>query len=373
MLKGALRLRCFGLLAAAWAVLTLASGSMAAELTEGVYDYRRTPIVGAFGLSFGQTFDDAIIAKRLGWMSTEAPAGWDYRGKVPFRMDTYLVRPMGLPRLLNGLPGRYLVRTDFEGHPIWITATLTLPAARLKEIRSVLQRMYQTEDQHYTDGTHQIVLETTGDVTRLMYFDVPGLTAYMDRRNVTLLEKYKEAAGGWGLSMTENQILSVARSFRSLRPDFEAVYGFSFLTQVAAADAPPPDEFHTFTVPRPLPMPWQNRVRYELMVSPDRLPINLRLNVNGSKPQLAYEKWVIEEALMLVFRGFLKRTENHTVLLMGGNSVSVALRDGELFVSVINGHQNRLALARDDERRAAEALAARIARRREEMKEEQGF
>ena len=87
----------------------------------------------------------------------------------------------------------------------------------------------------------------------------------------------------------------------------------------------------------------------------------------------ADEKWVIEEALMLVFRGFLKLTENHTVLLMGGNSVAVALRDGELYVSVINGHQNRLALAREEERARAATLEARIAKRRREIRDERGF
>ena len=107
------------------------------------------------------------------------------------------------------------------------------------------------------------------------------------QRNVTLLEKYKDPPDIWGLSMTENQVLSRARSFRSLLPDFESAYGVSFLTQFGEARAPTPDEFHTIDVPRPLPMPWQDRSRYGLMVSPDRLPINLRLNAKGTKAQLA--------------------------------------------------------------------------------------
>ncbi len=192
----------------------------------------------------------------------------------------------------------------------------------------------------------------------------------MERRNVTLERKFRESPGGWGLSMTERQFVSLARSFRSLRPNFESVYGVEFLAPGTDTDAP--DQFHTITVPKPLSMPWKSHARYELIVSPDGIPVNLRLNITGTKPQLAYEKWVIEEALLLVFRGFLKRTENHTVLL-GGNSVAVALRDGELYVSVINGHQNRLALAREEERARAATLEARIAKRRREIRDERGF
>ena len=342
-----------------------------AQLTEGVYDYRATPITGAFGLDFGQPLSDDSIAKPLGWMSTDVPAPWRYTGSVPYRMESFLVRPPGLPRLLRDLKGRYVVRTNFESHPIWITATLTLSPAKLAEIHDVLRRMYQKVDGHYTDGTHRVELVEAGKVIRLAYYDVQAFDAYIERRNVTLERKFKEPPGNWGLSMTERQIVSLARSFRSLRPNFETVYGVEFLMPQPSENAP--DEFHKVMVPKPLPMPWKDRARYELLVSPDRIPVNLRLNVSGTKPQLAYEKWVVEEALRLVFRGFLKRTESHTVLLMGGNSVAVALRDGRMFVSVINGHQNRLALAREEERNRTDALAARIARRREEMRDEQGF
>ncbi len=347
------------------------------QLPPGIYDRGQARIDGAFGIRFGQPLEEAAISKVLGWIATVLPDGWEYTGLVPYKMDSYLARPTLLPTLLKGIDGQFLVRTNFEGHPIWISATLReLTLKQQKEISDVLARMYiaETSEGAFSDGTNSVQLSHQPNLTRLDYTDRSGLRKYLSRRNVSLDKKLKEPPGDWGVSVTEDQILRVARHFRKMRPKFLEAHGVPF--QTPHADRPA-DQYSPISVPEPVPMPWIDRVSYEMLASPEGMPINLRLTVTGTGPQLAYEKWLLEEALMLVFRGFLKRTEKHTVLLLEGNSVTVALRDNKMFVSVINGHQNRLALARDKQRRAqanaARAHAEKIAQRTSEMVEETGF
>ncbi|MCB1644193.1 MAG: hypothetical protein KDI36_02005 [Pseudomonadales bacterium] len=350
----------------------VADKSTAQHLPPDVYQRGDGEITGAFGFEFGQLPDPAFITGRPGWIEPgELPEDFTYFGfEKPLKMNALQLVPPLVPVLFKGMTVSYRCFTDFHGYPVWIEAQTS---HKLPDLVEILSRKYgkptiQAPDiLTFTDGTDLIRLDAGKGKTLLSYFDTEGLGNYLKARNLSLRRKYEGERGA--LTPSEQEILALADQLTNLRKNIDAGFGIPFKQRIHFRAKP--DQYVPFDPPQPIK--GLGAAVYKIMVSPDLIPIMIRMEIYGKEPYLQSRKVLLDQALDLAFGGFLKNSAMHTVVSLQGNSISVLIRGETLSLTLLDGYENKLANERSREREAEQRRQAQTAQRRTEIKAERGL
>lgn len=357
-------------------------------LPKGHYAPGEGIIDSAFGIAFNLPIPESQIDQNLGWHKPpRLPAKPKYSGLVkPLTIQSLALRPPVQPSVLLQQQTRYTAWVDFEQRPIAIE-TSTFQNA--KAVIEIIVRKYgepdEKDDEHLIyrreQRTLQIFLQPKNHAF-LRYEDQDTLNAYMYERNLSLKRKFTEGRTEH-LSPIEKEIFALARQLETFRRDYGAAFGLPFGKRIGFRAAP--DEFVPFNAPKPLAV--FDYGEYQIMVSPDLMPIAVRFEVSGDEALLAKTKQELEFALELAFAGFLKQTPNHTVLSFKQQAYSLLIRQGKFQFTVHDRQENsdrnerekmaRIAVVESEKerqrlaelKRQQEAIAARL----KQIEEEKAF
>ncbi len=337
----------------------------------GIYVAGEGEITGAFGILFDEKLPLDSIITDLGWQNlSKLPAGLSYRGTVkPFNLPTCTIKPPAIPSVLRSKNVEYQVFLDFDDKPIWIVARMV---PEIDKVILLLRRKYgepvfQTEtDMKFIKGSNQIRVSKQGSVGEINYLAFDSFNEYLEIRNRHLRKKYANPDRHL-LNPEEMRIMVLTDEFMKLRQNLNRGFGINFDKRVGFLARP--DQLVTFTPPEP--MRGFEDGTYKIMVNPDLKPVSLRIEVEGTRPALTKQKWIVDHALDIAFGGFLKHTERHTVLSLQGNSISVLVRKDKLILSVIDSSENNKYNQRLKARQLEEELAIREQKRLVAMKKRQ--
>jgi len=331
------------------------------DLKDGLYTSGMGEISGAFGIDFGEALPKSVIVKDLGWKEiSNLPNSLSYIVDKVLDIPTFHIKPPAIPRLLANKNIAYRAFLGFENQPLWLQAK-SIP--NIKEVIAVLKRKYGEPN---SESNQQLVFKREGKVLyfshkrnrgTLDYYDLVSFQDYLDRRKVSLRSKYKEPER-LRLSQTEKNIFTVADQLEISRKLSGSIFGVDFDKRVGFLAKP--DEY--VTLAGAIPFKEFAGGTYKIMVSPDLMPIMLQYETNVSLSQIGKQKAIFDQALELVYGGFLKKTSKHTVITFRGISISVLIRSGKLSFTVLNNTENKLHNARVKTRRITEreAEAARL-------------
>jgi len=332
------------------------------DLKDGLYTSGMGEISGAFGINFGEVLPKSVIVKNLGWKElTSLPNSLSFIvvDRV-LDMPTVHIKPPAIPRLLANKNIAYRAFLGFENQPLWLQAK-SIP--NIKEVKAVLKRKYGEPD---SELNQQLVFKRQGKVLyfshkrsrgTLDYYDLASFQDYLDRRKVGLRSKYEEPTR-LRLSETEIKVFTVADQLEVSRKLSGSIFGVEFNKRVGFLANP--DEY--VTLASAVPFKEYTGGTYKIMVSPDLMPIMLRYEISLSHSEVNKQKAIFDQALELVYGGFLKKTSKHTVITFQGISISVLIRSGKLSFTVLNNAENKLYNTRVKVKRIAEreAEAARL-------------
>jgi hypothetical protein len=340
-------------------------------------------ITGAFGVLFQLPLAPGFVKSRPGWLvPPKLPSQLSYYGVItPFTMEAFILSPTILPGVLKSKGITFTAYTDFHNHPIWISANVK---GKLDEIIPLLSRKYGEPEidliegpslghSYYSDGSNLIRVSTK--MESIDYFDLPAFTNYMEQRNKSLRKKFVDEDRSQ-LTQYEQSLMRIADQIATKGASLNSAYGVKFGDRVSFLATP--DSSLLFDAP--LPLFDLGEGTYSIIVSPDLQPISIRYEVAGSALELSLYKGLVDRALKLNFGGFLKNTATHSVITVGGRSVSAMVRSGKFSLTFINSREQRMMRERekviDDNIRAAEEERKRldaIENRKKEIMEEEAF
>lgn len=357
-------------------------------LPEGHYDPGQGTIEGAFGIMFGAPIDSIHVTNSLGWNSPAAlPNDLEYTGLLkPLTIQQVLVQPPIEPSLLADQKTTYKAFVDFEGRPLSIRTSAFSEAEAIIEI---ISRKYGAPDEvdgkrsTYIRGDHKLhIYSKHASSAQLVYEDLAAFKNYLAERNLSLKRKYRNRQQD-RLSPREQEIIDLALKLEQFRQGPGEAFGLTFGSRVGFKAIP--DEFVPFDAPKPLSA--LRHGNYQIMVSPDLMPIAVRYELMGKPETLNYTKEKVELAMELAFAGFLKQTPNHTVLSFKQHAYSLLIRNGSFKFTVHDRKENTArnnrvkeakvaaAEAKKEQQRLAELERQRqeIARRQKQIAEEKAF
>jgi len=333
-------------------------------------------ISGAFGILFGVPLDKDVVLSHPGWIEPpERPSQFAYYGVVkPFTMDVYLLQPPNIPKLLQAKGTRFRAYTNYRNHPIWISVNV---GDNLDKVIPLLSRKYgapttdfvegiDSGNSYYSDGQNMIRVSAKQAV--IDYFDMFAFKDYMAQRNKSLRKKFLDSDRS-RLTQYEQSLMRIADQIATQGTSFGSAFGIEFGKRVPFVAQP--DSPRTFRAP--VPFSDLGNGEHSITVSPDLHPISIRYEVEGSELELSLYKGLVDHALKLNFGGFLKNSANHTVISVGGRSVSAMIRAGKFSLTFIDAKGQRM--MREREKIVEDRIKAAAARkqRKQEIMDEEAF
>ena len=298
-------------------------------------------INGAFGIVFDEPLDARIIKGLASWQAPPPlPAGqiYNHPGRA-FSMSVVQVQPVELPELLSEAEHQYSSFVDFDNKPVWVIAQIIRD---MPDVLAILTRKYgeptlsDNTQWQFSDGKNIIRVNQDEQVGTLEYIHIAGLAAYLRLRNMSLRDKFT-ATPRPGLSPDESRILALADQVAIISSQQAPAFGLPFGRRVNFRATP--GKPVAFIPPRPLQ--GLDDGHYTIVVSPKLLPMVASLTLTGSAAELAGQKQLLDEALLVVFGRFLKHSSQHSVISTQGLSMSVLLRGGVLTLSVHDATESR--------------------------------
>ena len=336
-------------------------------LPEDHYDPGQGTIEGAFGVIFGEPVEKAYITQPLGWKTpANLPQGLTYKGLLqPLTIEQIQIDPPVQPALLTKQKTRYQAFLDFKSRPISISTDAFTDAEGVIEI---ISRKYGAPDEvdgrrsTYIRGDHRLhIYSKHKSSAQLVYVDVAHYENYLKERNRSLKRKFRSGELDY-LSPAELEIVELASRLEAFREGPGHAFGLTFGSRVGFKAVP--DEFIPFDAPKPLN--FSRRGNYQIMVSPDLMPIAVRYELKGKASDLSRTKDKLELAMELAFAGFLKQTPRHTVLSFKQHAYSLLIRDGKFNFTVHDRAENT---ARNNRVKQARIAAAEAKKELERLAE----
>ncbi|MFT7688595.1 MAG: hypothetical protein ACI9FB_003959, partial [Candidatus Azotimanducaceae bacterium] len=298
-------------------------------------------ITGAFGINFDEPMKSSVVISELGWrVASKLPDGIVYKGSdLALDFETFHVNPPAVPEIMASKGIVYRTTTDFQGHPLSITAERI---SNIKDIRAILKRKYgepSTETKSlitFIRGDKALYIKIKRNRVSLEYYNLEALRSYVKRREVSLRVKSQESTLEQ-ITLTEQRIFLLAEQFMKSRKNGGDSFGFSFDNRVGFLAKP--DEYVELIGAKALQ--GVNKGAYSIMVSPDLMPIIMRYELEAPKSELVILKTIFDSALSLTYGGFLKKSANHSVIAFSLTSISVMIRSGKLSLSIINSAENK--------------------------------
>lgn len=345
------------------------------------YEQGEGNISGAFGILFRAPLAPRFVKNRPGWlMPPKLPSQLSYFGIIkPFTMEAFILAPPIVPGVLKTKGITFTAYTNFEHHPIWVSASVK---DKLDKIIPLLSRKYGDPEvdliegtaagyTYYSDGSN--LIRVAAKTETIDYFDIPAFSDYMEQRNKNLRKKFL-SDDRTRLTQYEKSLMRIADQIANQGIGLESAYGIKFgdrISFLAKPDSPLPFD-------APLRFSDLGKGNYSIVVSPDLQPISIRYEVAGSDMELSLYKGLVDHALKLNFGGFLKNSTNHSVITVSGRSVSAMVRSGKFSLTFIHAKEQRMMRNREkaiedkiraieDERKRLEAIETR---KREIMEEE---
>ena len=347
-----------------------------------VYKIGEGTMVGAFGIPFSAVLKPDWIVKRPGWvLPGPLPREINYYGPHKYKQLAYQVKPPDVPRLFKrlGVTMRYTAYVDFNEMPVWISAQARLVSCEehIEELLEILGRKYETMPvennlHRFTDGKSLLQLSCSEDAFTMGYFHLDGFKTYVDFRNQPLMNKIRQ---GLLSKLTEDEIdiANVAKNL-NIGEQRTITSGFGIPLDIPFEGHYVADQLTSFDPPNPLNAFAPYSPVYELQISPEGMPIRVIGKIRLGKTVGTHLKWLLDEALRLIFGGHEKHSRLHTVITSRGRMIVVRLtRKNWLLVTYIDSAENKSAGIREEQRLLASQAAKAEEIRRREIKEEKGF
>lgn len=347
-----------------------------------IYQTRQGKMAGAFGILFESPLQPEWIQKEVGWVKPPPlPEEIHYYGPYEYKQFRIQLRPPDVPVLFKQMPVRfeYSAYVDFDRNPVWIRAETRFVSCerRIAALLEILNRKYEPSPSEsglhrFTDGTNLLQVACLGNRFSMDYFDLDGFDTYMKIRNLPLMTKidrYQLAK----LTQIETYIAEMARNLnptdeRSIALGFGIPFGKPYEGHYV------PDQLSPFQPPNPLKAMAAYSPVYEILVSPQGLPIRINSTIEVEESAVKQLKWELDEALQLIFGGFLKRSRLHTVVSSTDRMIAVRLTgDNRLSISFIDSTENKAASKRESQRQIVSKAREADRIRRKQMKQEKGF
>lgn len=347
-----------------------------------IYQIHQGKMDGAFGIPFKTPLQADWILQQVGWIVTPPLAKEiHYYGPYEYEQFSYRLSPPDIPRLFKRLAitWHYSTYVDFDQNPIRIRAEAKLISCnkRIEELLQVLQRKYQAlpaeNDLHrFSDGSNLLQVSCSGDSFHMDYFDLDGFKTYLKYRNLPLMTKIAHHEAD-KLTGFESYIAEMAHNLNPAEGRLiTAGFGISFAQPYEGHYVA--DQFVPFEPPNPLARFATHSPIYEILISPQGLPIRIKTKIQLPESEGKQLKWELDEALHLLFGGYLKKTRVHTVVNSTRRMIAVQLTgENWLSISFIDSVENKAANKREKQRQIVSKAEAAAKIRRKQMAEEKGF